>query len=132
MASVSPVLVEASNLSKGIESRKLPSTCNHLRFQHADGLVLRLDGFLLRAEQGLKVLDFMAQLLVFHDKPFVVFSMEWGSGAALPEGIEGDAEEVGQRLQFREADVLGATEVGHGLLALLEEPGDEPLLLLAR
>ena len=74
----------------------------------------------------------MAQLFVFHDELGVAFRMEWGSGAALPEGIEGDAEEVGQRLQFGEADVLGAAEIGHGLLALLEEPGDEPLLLLAR
>ena len=74
----------------------------------------------------------MAQLFVFHDELGVVFCMEWGSGAALPEGVEGEAEEVGQRLQFREADVLGAAEIGHGLLALLEESGDELLLLLAR
>ena len=78
------------------------------------------------------MLDFLVELFVFHDELSVAFCMEWGSGAAQPEGIEGEAEEVGQRLQFREADVLGAAEVGHGLLALLEEPGDEPLLLLAR
>ena len=102
-----------------------------MRFQHADGLVLRLDDFLLRAEQGLKVFDFLVELFVFHGELSVAIGTEWGSGAALPEGVEGDAEEVGQRLQFREADVLGAAKIGHGLLALLEEPGDEPLLLLA-
>ena len=77
------------------------------------------------------MLYFLAELFVLHEKLVVALSMEWGRGAALTEGIEGDVEEVGQRLQFREADVLGTAEIGHRLLALLEEPGDELLLLFA-
>ena len=79
----------------------------------------------------MQVLYFLAELFVLHEKLAVALSMEWRRGAALTEGIEGDVEEVGQRLQFREADVLGAAEIGHRLLALLEEPGDELLLLFA-
>ena len=77
------------------------------------------------------MLDFLAELFVLHEKLVVAISVEWGRDAALTEGIERDVEEVGQRLQFREADVLGAAEIGHRLLALLEKPGDELLLLLA-
>ena len=77
------------------------------------------------------MLYFLAELFVLHEKLVVALSMEWGRGAALTEGVKGNVEEVGQRLQFREADVLGATEIGHRLLALLEEPGDELLLLFA-